>query len=117
MTAAQVATVSANSALSGDIVLAEWITCATVRGGRKLFENSLDRRNNPGRFGAILSTQHNERPQMGKHNQHLPRDDKNKATDGMDDRQSKGLGRRVANAQGKGTKQDAKEAVDNFRRK
>jgi hypothetical protein len=54
---------------------------------------------------------------MGKHNQHLPRDDKNKATDGMDDRQSKGLGRRVANAQGKGTKQDAKEAVDNFRRK
>lgn len=47
---------------------------------------------------------------MGKHNDHLPRNDKNKAAEGMDDKKSGGFGRRVANAQGKGTKQDAKDA-------
>lgn len=49
---------------------------------------------------------------MGKHNGHLPRDAHNKKAQGMDDRQSKGYGRRVANAQGKGTKADAKAAKD-----
>ena len=47
---------------------------------------------------------------MGKHNDHLPRNDNNKAAEGMDDRKSGGFGRVVANAQGKGTKQDAKDA-------
>lgn len=47
---------------------------------------------------------------MGKHNDHLPRDKWNKKTEGMDDKKSSGFGRTVARAQGKNTKQDAKDA-------
>lgn len=47
---------------------------------------------------------------MSKHNDHLPRNDKNKAAEGMDDRKSGGFGRVVAKAQGTETKQDAKDA-------
>jgi hypothetical protein len=47
---------------------------------------------------------------MGKHDKHLPRKDANKKAQGMDDKSSGGFGRRVANAQGKGTKEDAKAA-------
>jgi hypothetical protein len=50
---------------------------------------------------------------MSKHNDHNPRWWSNKKSEGMDDKKSKGFGRRVAKAQGRGTKDDAKAAKQN----
>ena len=47
---------------------------------------------------------------MGDHDKHLPRKDANRKVKGMDEQSSGKFGQDVAKAQGKTTKQDAKDA-------